>query len=113
MKILITGGAGYIGSHVVKALSPFGYDLTIFDNLSTGHQEAVTYGDLVIGDLADKNKLDSLFASHQFDAVIHFAGSIIVPESVLQPLKYYQNNTVNSHFLISLCDKYKVNKFIF
>ena len=113
MKILITGGAGYIGSHVVKALSPFGYDLTIFDNLSTGHQEAVTYGNLVIGDLADKNKLDDLFASHKFDAVIHFAGSIIVPESVLQPLKYYQNNTVNSHFLISLCDKYKVNKFIF
>jgi UDP-glucose 4-epimerase len=113
MKILITGGAGYIGSHVVKALGPLGHNLFIYDNLSTGHKEAVTYGELIVGDLADKDKLDKLFASHAFDAVLHFAGSIIVSESVSNPLKYYQNNTINSHYLISLCQKYNVGKFIF
>jgi UDP-glucose 4-epimerase len=113
MKILITGGAGYIGSHAVKALGPLGHDLTIYDNLSTGHKEALTYGKLVVGDLADKAKMDELFKVEQFEAVLHFAGSIVVPESVSDPLKYYQNNTVNSHFLISLCEKYKVKNFIF
>ena len=113
MKILITGGAGYIGSHVVKALGALNHDLTIYDNLSTGHRQAVTFGELVVGDLADKEKLDGLFADKKFDAVLHFAGSIVVPESVLEPLKYYQNNTVNSHFLLSLCQKHNVDKFIF
>lgn len=113
MKILITGGAGYIGSHVVKALSRDHHDLIIYDNLSTGHQEAVSGGELVIGDLADREKLESLFEKEKFDAVFHFAGSIIVPESVSDPLKYYHNNTVNSHFLISLCHKFGVSKFIF
>lgn len=113
MNILITGGAGYIGSHVVKALGSLGHNLIIYDNLSTGHRQAVTYGELVVGDLGDKEKLDALFAHSKFDAVLHFAGSIVVPESVSEPLKYYQNNTINSHFLISLCQKYKVNKFIF
>lgn len=113
MKILITGGAGYIGSHVVKALGGLQHDITVYDNLSTGHREAVTYGHLVVGDLADHTKLDELFKNSKFEAVLHFAGSIVVPESVTNPLKYYQNNTVNSHFLISLCAKYGVNKFIF
>lgn len=113
MKILITGGAGYIGSHVVKALGKLGHDLVIYDNLSTGHREAVTYGELVVGDLADKSKIDSLFQHHHFEAVLHFAGSIVVPESVSDPIKYYQNNTVNSLHLISLCEKYKVTNFIF
>ena len=113
MKILITGGAGYIGSHVLKALGFQGHDIIIYDNLSTGHKAAITYGELVVGDLADKTKLDSLFQHHHFEAVLHFAGSIVVPESVADPLKYYQNNTVNSHHLISLCVKYKVNNFIF
>ena len=113
MKILITGGAGYIGSHVVKALGKQGHDLTIYDNLSTGHRQAVTYGELVVGDLADKEKLHDLFQTKKFEAVLHFAGSIVVPESVSEPLKYYQNNTVNSHFLLSLCQRFKVNKFIF
>ena len=112
-KILITGGAGYIGSHVVKALGTLGYDLVIYDNLSTGHREAVTYGEFVLGNLEDKDKLNSLFLHHRFGAVLHFAGSIVVPESVSNPLKYYQNNTVNSHFLLSLCEKYKVDKFFF
>lgn len=113
MKILITGGAGYIGSHVVKALGSLKHEITVFDNLSTGHREAVTYGDLVVGDLSDHQKLDELFKSRKFEAVLHFAGSIVVPESVAEPLKYYQNNTVNSHQLLSLCQKHGVNKFIF
>lgn len=113
MKILITGGAGYIGSHVVKALGQLGHDITVFDNLSTGHREAVTYGDLVVGDLTDKPKLDELFKTRKFEAVLHFAGSIVVPDSVSDPLGYYQNNTVNSHFLLTLCQKHKVNQFIF
>ncbi len=113
MKILITGGAGYIGSHVVKALGKLGHELTIYDNLSTGHRQAITYGELVVGDLAEKSKLETLFETKKFQAVLHFVGSIVVPESVSHPLKYYQNNTLHSHFLLSLCEKYKVEKFIF
>lgn len=113
MKLLITGGAGYIGSHVLKALGSQGHDIIIYDNLSTGHKEAITSGELIVGDLSDKAKLDALFQHHHFEAVLHFAGSIVVPESVADPLKYYQNNTINSHYLISLCEKYKVNNFIF
>ncbi len=113
MKILITGGAGYIGSHVVKALGPLGHSLIIYDNLSTGHRQAVTFGDLIVGDLSDREKLDSVFATHKFDAVLHFAGSIVVPDSVSDPLTYYHNNTVNSHLLLTLCKKHRVQKFIF
>jgi UDP-glucose 4-epimerase len=113
MRILITGGAGYIGSHVVKALGQLGHDLTIYDNLSTGHRAAITYGKLVEGQLEDHDKLDQLFQRQQFEAVLHFAGSIVVPESVSDPLQYYANNTVNSHFLLSLCKKHQVDKFIF
>jgi UDP-glucose 4-epimerase len=112
MKILITGGAGYIGSHVVLALSSAGHDLTIVDNLSSGHRQAVKAGQLIELDVADP-ELDTLFQSSKFDAVFHFAGSIVVPESVSKPLEYYQNNTLNSHRLISLCLKYNVPKFIF
>lgn len=113
MKLLVTGGAGYIGSHVVKALKILGHEITIYDNLSTGHREAITAGELVIGDLEDELKLDRLFGQKKFEAVLHFAGSIVVPESVADPLKYYANNTANSLLLLSLCKKFKVNKFIF
>lgn len=113
MKLLITGGAGYIGSHVVKALGAQNHDLIIYDNLSTGHREAVTSGELVVGDLEDAEKLRELFRTHQFDGVLHFAGSIVVPESVENPIKYYKNNTLNSLKLIELCREFHVNKFIF
>lgn len=113
MRVLVTGGAGYIGSHVVKALGKNGHDITIIDNLSTGHRQAVTYGELIEMDLADEDKLDQLFAQKKFEAVLHFAGSIVVPESVSEPLKYYANNTINSHRLISLCIKHHCHQFIF
>ena len=113
MKILITGGAGYIGSHAVKALGKLGHELTIFDNLSTGHKKAITFGELVVGDLSNEKLLDELFATKKFDAVLHFAGSIIVPESVENTLMYYLNNTMNSHRIISACVKHKCHQFIF
>ena len=84
-KVLVTGGAGYIGSHVVKQLGQAGYDVVIYDNLSTGVVHAVRHGELVIGDLADTAKLSQVFAKHQFEAVLHFAASIVVSESVRRP----------------------------
>jgi UDP-glucose 4-epimerase len=113
MKILITGGAGYIGSHVLKALSTGNHEITVYDNLSTGFKEAITAGELVVGDLSDREKLDKLFSDKKFEAVLHFAGSIVVPDSVSDPLGYYRNNTINSHTLLSLCEKHKVHKLIF
>lgn len=113
MRILVTGGAGYIGSHVVKALGKLGHDITVYDNLSTGHAKAVTKGELVQGDLADLPKLDELFSKKKFEAVFHFAGSIVVPDSVTVPLEYYGNNTINSHALMNMCLKHSCFKFIF
>ena len=112
-KILVTGGAGYIGSHVAKELNSQGYEVVVFDNLSTGFRDAVKFGELVEGDLNDTNKLDNLLQKGKFDGVMHFAGSIIVPESVENPLLYYKNNTENSLNLINLCVKNNVNSFIF
>jgi UDP-glucose 4-epimerase len=82
MKVLVTGGAGYIGSHVVRQLGEAGHDIVVFDNLSTGYRWAVTCGELVVGDLADESALAELFGAHRFDAVLHFAANIVVPESV-------------------------------
>lgn len=113
MKVLITGGAGYIGSHVVTLLGEQGHDLIVLDNFSTGRKESLHYGDLVVGDLADHALVERVLIDEKIDAVIHFAGSIIVPESVEKPHLYYQNNTENSLNLIRLCVKTKVKKFIF
>ena len=112
-NILVTGGAGYIGSHIVNLLSTTNHKVTVLDNLSTGRRESVVAGELIVGDLEDLKLLDELFKTSKFDAVFHFAGSIIVPESVTEPLKYYNNNTLNTLQLINMCKKYDVNNFIF
>ncbi len=112
-KILVTGGAGYIGSHTIKQLGEANYDLVVYDNLSTGNTTAISYGDLVVGDLADRQRLSELFAEHNFDAVLHFAASISVPDSVVKPLEYYSNNTANTLNLLHCCQQFGVNKFIF
>jgi UDP-glucose 4-epimerase len=113
MSILVTGGAGYIGSHVVALLGAAGEDVIILDNLSTGRRENVLCGRLVVGDLADQKLLDDLFTENKIEAVMHFAGSIVVPESVENPTLYYQNNTELSLKLIQKCLKYKTSKLIF
>jgi UDP-glucose 4-epimerase len=112
-KILVTGGAGYIGSHAVKQLGQAGYDVVVYDNLSTGTAEAVTYGQLVVGSIEDTNLLAATFAEHNFDAVLHFAASISVPESVADPLAYYSNNTMNTLNLLRQCQRFGVKQLVF
>lgn len=113
-KVLVTGGAGYIGSHTVLALCQAGYDVLVYDNLSTGYAEAVLPpAKLVIGDLEDTQKLSSLLQDEKFDAVLHFAAHIIVPESVDMPLKYYLNNTANTTRLIKACVQNHIPHFVF
>lgn len=113
MNILVTGGAGYIGSHIVLLLGKLGHDVTVIDNLSTGRRESVIGAELIVGEVADSAFLDKVMNSKKFDACVHFAGSIIVPESVTNPTKYYHNNTVNSHNLIQACIRNKISKFLF
>ena len=113
MKILVTGGAGYIGSHMVCALGEKGHDIVVYDNLSTGHRDSVLFGRLVVADLADTAALGKLFSAEGFDAVIHFAAHIAVEESVNDPIKYYRNNFSNALNLLDACLKFGVDKFIF
>ena len=113
MKILVTGGAGYIGSHIVKTLGEEGYEVVVYDNLSYGHEWAMLYGKLIKGDLADKKLLDSVFEAERFDAVIHMAAFVVVDESVRDPLKYYGNNFVNTLNLMEACLTRGVDKLIF
>jgi UDP-glucose 4-epimerase len=114
MSVLVTGGAGYIGSHMVIDLLDAGEDVVVIDNLSTGFDWAVQVPEkLYIGDIADESLVDRIIADHKVEAVIHFAGSIIVPESVADPLKYYLNNTAKSRTLIERCIKGGVKHFIF
>ncbi|MBC7713439.1 MAG: UDP-glucose 4-epimerase GalE [Rhizobacter sp.] len=113
MSILVTGGAGYIGSHVVSLLGEVGKDIIIFDNLTTGRKENILYGKLIVGDLNDPAALEKLFTENKIDAVMHFAGSIVVPESVENPVLYYKNNTENSLNLIKACIKHGTKKLIF
>lgn len=113
MKVLVTGGAGYIGSHVVLKLRDLDYDVTVLDDLSTGRKESVIDAKLVTGNIGDEAFLDKFLDENKFDAVMHFAGSIIVPESVTDPVKYYANNTQNSLNLIDACVRHKIRNFIF
>ncbi|MBY5961971.1 UDP-glucose 4-epimerase GalE [Marinobacter nauticus] len=113
MKVLVTGGAGYIGSHVVRQLAAAGHDIVVFDNLSTGYRWAVTAGELVVGDLADEQALEAVFSEHGFEAVLHFAANIVVPESVANPLKYYSNNTRNTLNLLKMVERYQVPYMVF
>lgn len=113
MRILVTGGAGYIGSHVVKALGQRKHEILVYDNLSTGHEWAVLYGRLVKGDLSDKFFLDKVIKEFKPDAIMHFAAFIQVEESVREPLKYYRNNTVNTLSLLETMKENGVKNFIF
>jgi len=112
-KILVTGGAGYIGSHVVKLLAEQNRDVVVLDDLSTGHADAVLHGELVVGKTGDTELLNRLFSEHKIDTVMHFAAHTIVPESVSDPLKYYGNNTSSTRNLLEASNEAKVKHFIF
>jgi UDP-glucose 4-epimerase len=114
MTVLVTGGAGYIGSHMVWALLDAGEDVAVIDRLSTGFRWALPpEAKFYEGDIADEGLHGKVFGENAIDAIIHFAGSIIVPESVADPLAYYENNTVKSRALIAAAVKYKVPHFVF
>ena len=113
MKILVVGGAGYIGSHMVKQLALAGNDVITLDNLSYGYRDAVKYGAFIEGDLGDNTVLDAIFKSGDIDAVMHFAGFIQVGESVIKPAMYYLNNVVNTHTLLDAMLRHNVMNFIF
>ena len=111
--VLVTGGAGYIGSHVVRQLGERGEKVVVLDNLTTGFEEMVTHGELVIGDTGDQALVDRLLREYGVDSVLHFAAHTVVPESVTDPLKYYGNNTCNTRSLLQCCSAAGVKHFIF
>jgi UDP-glucose 4-epimerase len=113
VKVLVTGGAGYIGSHIVRALGEKEHEVVVYDNLSYGHRWAVLYGKLTEGDLADRSLLDDVFRKERFDAVIHMSAFIVVDESIRDPLKYYRNNFVNALNLFETCLRHRVHTCIF
>lgn len=111
--ILVTGGAGYIGSHVVKLLGERGEKVVILDDLSTGNAEAVLHGELVVGKTGDRELVSRILTDKGIDTVLHFAAHTIVPESVENPLKYYANNTCSTRNLLQACQDCSVSHFIF
>ncbi|MFZ9967279.1 MAG: UDP-glucose 4-epimerase GalE [Steroidobacteraceae bacterium] len=111
--MLVTGGAGYIGSHVVRQLAERGERVIVLDNLSTGHAEAVLGGELVVGDTGDVALVNRLLAQHGIKTILHFAAHIGVPESVANPLKYYRNNTANTRTLLECAVEAGVRQFVF
>ena len=112
-SILVTGGAGYIGSHVVRQLGERGENVVVLDNLSTGFPEAVLYGELIEGDTGDMELVSRILKEHNIDTVMHFAAHTIVPESVENPLKYYRNNTANTRNLLECCQNHGIKHFVF
>ncbi|HFD12064.1 MAG TPA: UDP-glucose 4-epimerase GalE [Crenotrichaceae bacterium] len=111
--ILVTGGAGYIGSHVVKQLGLAGEQVVVLDNLSTGFADSVLFGELIIGETGDQALVSKILEQHNIESVLHFAAHTIVPESVSDPLKYYGNNTANTRNLLQCCQQADVKHFIF
>ncbi len=113
MKVLVVGGAGYIGSHMVQLLLERGHAPVVFDNLSSGYREAVLGGAIIEGDLADTAALERLFLAHRFDGVMHFASYIQVGESMRDPAKYYRNNVANTLNLLEAMHRHGAGNFIF
>src|SRR6202021_1305811 len=114
MTVLVTGGAGYIGSHMVHALVEAGESVVVIDNLSTGFSSFPPEGvPLVIGDAADENLVEGVIAAHKVESIIHFAGSVVVPDSMRDPLGYYRNNTMTTRSLLNAAVKGGGNRFIF
>jgi len=111
--VLVAGGAGYIGSHVTRALREAGYAVVVYDDLSTGYRWAVRDAELIVGDLADRARLEGLFAERGFGALLHFAANIWVGESVREPAKYYRNNVVNALNLFELAARHGVARIVF
>lgn len=111
--ILVTGGAGYIGSHINKMLAQKGYETVVFDNLVYGHPEAVRWGILEIGDLSDPERLNEIFEKYEIEAVFHFAAYAYVGESVSEPSKYYNNNVANTLHLLDVMRKHQVKYLVF
>jgi UDP-glucose 4-epimerase len=111
--ILVTGGAGYIGSHVVRQLGEAGENVIVLDDLSTGFRQAVLHGELIVGNTGNAQLLAEIFAGHEIDTVLHFAAHTIVPESVSDPLKYYRNNTCASRTLLEHSLSAGVRHFVF
>lgn len=113
MKVLITGGAGYIGSHTNRYFAEKGVETVILDDLSDGHREAVICGEFIEGSFGDRAVLDEIFTAHKIDAVIHFAAFASVPDSVVRPDRYYRNNVTNMQTLLDACVAHDVKYFIF
>jgi UDP-glucose 4-epimerase len=114
MTVLVTGGAGYIGSHTAHALVDAGESVVVIDNLSTGFSDFVPEGvPLVIGDTGEENLVEGVIAQHRVESIIHFAGSVVVPDSMRDPLLYYRNNTMTTRSLLNAAVRTGVNRFIF
>src|SRR3546814_14338229 len=112
-SVLVTGGSGYIGSHVVQQLVARGERVVVIDNLSTGFRDAVRGAELVVGNVGDRALVAGVLGKHRVDAVLHFAAHTVVPESLDDPLKYYGNNTCNTHSMLACCAAAGVGQFIF
>ena len=113
MRILVTGGAGYIGSHAVRLFLARGHDVYVFDNLSLGHRAAVPAERLLVGDLTETQRLDQILLEKRIEAVVHFAAFTYVGESVKEPGKYYQNNLINTLNLLECLRRHRIGKFVF